>query len=58
MKPWDIAALIPCIEEAGGIATTLTGQRQGIVFADTLLASCDLSLHQQILDLLQPIGTA
>jgi len=58
MKPWDIAALIPCIEEAGGIATTLTGQRQGIVFSDTLLASCDRSLHHQILDLLQPIGTA
>jgi len=58
MKPWDVAALIPCIEEAGGIATTLTGQRQGIVFSDTLLASCDRSLHHQILDLLQPIGTA
>ncbi len=31
MKPWDIAALVPCIEEAGGVATTLTGQREDIV---------------------------
>jgi histidinol-phosphatase len=58
MKPWDVAALIPCIEEAGGIATTLTGQRKGIVFADTLLASCNHSLHHQLLDLLRPIDTA
>jgi histidinol-phosphatase len=53
MQPWDSAAIIPCIEEAGGIATTLSGQRDGIVFGDNLLTSCDISLHREILVLLQ-----
>lgn len=54
MQPWDSAAIIPCIEEAGGIATTLSGHRQGIVFGGNLLTSCDASLHHEILELLQP----
>jgi histidinol-phosphatase len=53
MQPWDSAAIIPCVEEAGGVATTLSGQRQGIVFGGNLLTSCDLSLHHEILELLQ-----
>jgi histidinol-phosphatase len=54
MQPWDSAAIIPCIEEAGGVATTLSGQRKGIVFGGNLLTSCDPSLHDQVLGLLQP----
>ena len=53
MQPWDSAAIIPCIEEAGGIATTLSGQRKGIVFGGNLLTSCDALLHHEILELLQ-----
>jgi histidinol-phosphatase len=53
MQPWDSAAIIPCVEEAGGVATTLSGQRQGIVFGGNLLTSCHPSLHQEILELLQ-----
>ena len=53
MQPWDSAAIIPCIEEAGGIATTLSGQRRGIVFGGNLLTSCDASLHDQVLGLLR-----
>jgi hypothetical protein len=53
MQPWDSAAIIPCIEEAGGIATTLSGQRRGIVFGGNLLTSCDALLHHEILELLQ-----
>jgi histidinol-phosphatase len=56
MQPWDSAAIIPCIEEAGGTATTLSGQREGIVFGGSLLTSCDASLHQEVLALLQPSG--
>lgn len=56
MQPWDSAAIIPCIEEAGGIATTLSGQREGIVFGGSLLTSCEVSLHQEVLALLQPSG--
>ena len=55
MQPWDSAAIIPCIEEAGGIATTLSGQRRGIVFGGNLLTSCDALLHHEILELLQSI---
>jgi histidinol-phosphatase len=54
MQPWDSAAIIPCIEEAGGIATTLAGDRKGIVFGGNLLTSCDTLLHHEILGLVQP----
>jgi histidinol-phosphatase len=54
MQPWDTAAIIPCIEEAGGIATTLSGQREGVVFGGNLLTSCDPLLHHDILELLRP----
>ena len=53
MQPWDSAAIIPCIEEAEGIATALSGQREGIVFGGNLLTSCDTLLHHEILELLQ-----
>ncbi len=52
MKPWDIAALVPCVEEAGGIASSLSGRREGIVFGGSLLTSCDRSLHDKIVDVL------
>lgn len=52
MQPWDIAALVPCIEEAGGTATSLDGRREGIVFGGSLLASCGGALHAQVLALL------
>jgi histidinol-phosphatase len=53
MQPWDSAAIIPCIEEAGGTVTTLSGERKGIVFGGSLLTSCDALLHHEILELLQ-----
>ena len=49
MKPWDIAALVPCVREAGGVATGLDGRDEGVVFAGSLLTSCDRGLHQQLL---------
>lgn len=44
--PWDIAALIPIVEEAGGTYTDLptTGHARSGIFANA-------ALHQQILDL-------
>jgi histidinol-phosphatase len=53
MKPWDSAAIIPCIEEAGGIVTDLSGQREGIVFSGSLLTSSNRKLHDEVLKLLQ-----
>jgi histidinol-phosphatase len=54
MQPWDIAALVPCIEEAGGVATTAGGRREGVVFGGSLLTSCDRRLHDEVLKLLAP----
>lgn len=54
MHPWDIAALIPCIEEAGGVATSITGQREQVVFSSSLLTASSRELHEEVLGLLQP----
>jgi histidinol-phosphatase len=47
MKPWDIAPLQVIVEEAGGRATALSGQRS--IYAGSLVTSNGL-LHQAILD--------
>ena len=52
VKPWDIAAIVPCIEEAGGVVTSLGGDRQNVVSGGSLLASCGARLHQEILAVL------
>jgi histidinol-phosphatase len=52
MQPWDTAAIIPCIEEAGGIATTLDGKREGVVFGGSLLSTCNETLHNEILSII------
>jgi histidinol-phosphatase len=48
MKPWDIAALVPCIREAGGIATALDGN-EDVVWQPNLIASANAELHAAIL---------
>jgi histidinol-phosphatase len=53
MQPWDSAAIVPCIEEAGGVVTTLQGERKNVVFGGSLLTSCHSSLHEEILRLLR-----
>lgn len=53
MQPWDIAALVPCVEEAGGVATGLSGKREGIVFGGSLVTSCDPALHGELLAVLR-----
>lgn len=54
MNPWDIAALVPCVEEAGGIVTNLAGDRDNIVFGGSLITSCGEPLHSTVRQLLQP----
>jgi histidinol-phosphatase len=49
MKPWDIAALVPCVREAGGVATSLEGDSDGVVFSGSLVTSSDPALHQEVL---------
>jgi len=54
MQPWDIAALVPCVEEAGGVVSTVDGRREGLVFGGSLVSSCDRRLHEEVLGLLAP----
>lgn len=54
MQPWDIAALVPCIEEAGGVATSLTGERENVVFSGSLLTSANGHIHRELIECLRP----
>jgi len=51
MYPWDIAALVPCIEEAGGMTSDLAGGREDIVWKRSFLSTSAASLHKEILSL-------
>lgn len=52
MKPWDVAALVPCVREAGGVATSLSGESEGVVFSGSLVTSCHADLHARVLAIL------
>jgi len=52
MSPWDIAALVPCVEEAGGVATPLTGGTTDVVFGGSLVTSSHADLHAELLEIL------
>lgn len=51
MSPWDSAALVPCVREAGGMVTSLTGASENVVFAGSLLSTADQALHQEVLSI-------
>lgn len=51
-EPWDAAALIPCIEEAGGIAGTADGETQNVTFSGSLLTCANRSLYRAIVAIL------
>lgn len=48
LQPYDIVAMIPLIEQAGGVVTTLDGQRAEK--GGAVVASGCPKLHQQVLD--------
>jgi myo-inositol-1(or 4)-monophosphatase len=50
-KPWDVAALFPLVEGAGGVITNWKGEAWHD--GDPLLASGDRRLHQETVDLLE-----
>ncbi|BDH45269.1 histidinol-phosphatase [Salmonella enterica subsp. enterica serovar Choleraesuis] len=50
LQPYDIVALIPIIEQAGGRVTTVTGGRPEN--GGAVLASANFALHEQALDIL------
>lgn len=48
MKPWDIAALVPCVQEAGGSMSDLNGATSNLIDRESMVAaSCD-SLRREI----------
>src|SRR5262245_7627316 len=53
MKPWDVAALVPCVREAGGVATSLEGDADGVVDSGSLVTSSDAALHRHVLETLR-----
>lgn len=52
MAPWDTAAIIPCIREAGGVASTTRGDTANVVFGGSLVTAGHPQLHNQLLDTL------
>ena len=51
MNPWDIAALVPCVREAGGAISSLQGDEDAI-WRPNLVASANPELHAKVLALL------
>jgi len=51
MHPWDIAAVVVCVREAGGMLTSITGN-EDVVWQSDLVASANASLHAKVVRLL------
>jgi histidinol-phosphatase len=54
MHPWDNAAIIPCIREAGGAVASAGGQRKDLIHAPSLVSAASEPLLEHILELLNP----
>jgi histidinol-phosphatase len=52
MNPWDIAAVAPCVREAGGVLSSLDGN-EDVVWQPNLVASANPTLHTKILESLR-----
>jgi histidinol-phosphatase len=48
MKPWDIAALVPCVLEAGGSISDLAGETSRLVERTSLVAASSARLRRSI----------
>jgi histidinol-phosphatase len=48
MKPWDVAAVVPCILEAGGVISDLTGRTSDMIGRDSTVAASSDGLRRQI----------
>jgi len=56
MRPWDVAALVPCVWEAGGVAAPLDPDADDVVFGDSLVTAGSEALLHEVRTLLQPSG--
>lgn len=52
MSPWDIAAVAPCVREAGGVLTSMDGN-EDVVWQPNLVASANPTLHAKVLQSLR-----
>jgi histidinol-phosphatase len=52
MNPWDIAAVAPCVREAGGALSSLDGN-DDVVWQPNLVASANPTLHARVLESLR-----
>ena len=50
LKPWDVQALIPIIEAAGGVITSWAGERADC--AHSMVVAGNRELHRQVIELL------
>jgi histidinol-phosphatase len=51
MNPWDIAAVVPCVREAGGVLSSIDGN-EDVVWQPSLVASANSKLHAKVLEAL------
>lgn len=49
MQPWDSAAIIPCVLEAGGVVAGLDGRRERVTYAGGLVSAASEQVLQSIL---------
>ena len=54
MHPWDSAAIIPCITEAGGFVSGINGETDDILGCGSLLSANSESLLNELVDVLRP----
>jgi histidinol-phosphatase len=54
MHPWDTAAILPCIEEAGGVASGLDGNRENVIDCGSLVAACHPQVLEEVVKVLRP----
>lgn len=48
MKPWDIAALVPCVTEAGGVISDLQGASNRLLERTSIVAASSARLRDEI----------
>ncbi len=57
MAPWDSAAIIPILEEAGGTVTSLSGSRERLTYAGSLISTAG-GIHDEVLGVLGGEGVS
>lgn len=54
VSPWDVAALVPCVREAGGVAEPIDDPAADVVFAGSLITASSPELAATVRTLLHP----